>query len=166
MGVTIFAAVTASHCHMLHTGKLLCRPLQGRRSAVARLEACSGGGGKCIPEMRLPGPWAALLAQLTAAARMRMRLDAMAAGAGEIGNGDPVLQVRLCHVPCCSCLSGRAYTARSPTYPPEQQPRELPAAQEPVGDMPSLHGGHANPHTLSLCFRTRGAYIGRVAWDG
>jgi hypothetical protein len=99
VAATICAAVTASLCHMLRTGKLLCRTLQGRRSAVARLEACSGGGSKGAPGQRLPGSWAALLAQLSTAAQTRVRLDALAADAAGISNRDPVLQVCQDHGP-------------------------------------------------------------------
>lgn len=82
---------------MLRTDRCFCCSLQGRRSAVVRLEACSSGGGKGTPARRLPRPWAALLAQLTAASQTRMHLDAMAADAADISNGDPVLQVRQAH---------------------------------------------------------------------
>jgi hypothetical protein len=80
-------------CSVLWNHRDLFKPPQGRRSAVARLVACSGSGSKRVSSGTLPPPWAALLAQLTAAAHLRMRLDAIAAEAVSLGNGDPLLQV-------------------------------------------------------------------------
>ena len=99
IATAVWTRVTAACCRMLRTGKRLCCTLQGRRSAVMRLEACSSDSSKGAAGKRLPEPWSALLGQLTAAAQTRMRLDALAAEAACFSNGDPLLQVCQGHGP-------------------------------------------------------------------